>query len=253
MVLVSGKLYVFLKFYKLGSLESYLRDNRCSFHVTKPAYVKFSNISSAENIFTIKDLFKWSKEIARGMEYLSRKKIVHADLAVRNVLLDDTRTARVTDYGLSRRIYDYNVNCIIKSDDDRGLPLRWMAMESFLDGSFSFKSDVWSYGVTLWEIFSLGNTPYGTETVSSTFVTKLERGHRLPKPNYASDRLYYEVMRKCWLSVPCQRPNFSEIVETIQNLPTDAETTERNRKDSSGSDHKHYSHYSDASEFEECD
>ncbi|CAG7715446.1 unnamed protein product, partial [Allacma fusca] len=221
--LKKNKLYVFLKLCELGSLKNYLIEKRHSFLLTKPKYVPFSDVSCCGNNFTVEDLFKWAKGIAEGMKYLRSKKVMHRDLAARNILLDSTRTVKVADFGLSRRIYGYDVNR--RDDDGPGVfPWQWMALESLRCRSYLYESDVWSYGVTLWEIFSLGDDPYPNETWNSSFILKLEGGLRLPQPRYASDRLFYEIMDKCWESAPCQRPAFEEIVQRLQKLPVNADS-----------------------------
>jgi len=128
----------------------------------------------------------WSKQIAEGMEYLGSRKVIHGDLAARNILLDEKRIVKITDFGLSRQLYDYN-DYIKKQQEP--LPWRWMALESLKYMTFSVHSDVWSFGVTLWEIFSLGEIPYPGCAWTLDFVDDLEEGLRMGKPKYAAPEM----------------------------------------------------------------
>jgi FMS-like tyrosine kinase 4 len=120
------------------------------------------------------------------MEHLESKKVIHGDLAARNILLTSTLQVKVTDFGLSRRMYAY-AEYVKKSKAP--LPWRWMALESLQQMSFSSKSDVWSYGITLWEIFTLGDIPYPGLSWSPDFPEMLEAGMRPKKPDRASDEM----------------------------------------------------------------
>ena len=131
------------------------------------------------------ELIRWAAEIAAGMDYLARKRIVHGDLAARNILLSFDLKAKVADFGLARQLKDYTY---IKSQRCQ-LPWKWMAVESLAQMSFSTKSDVWAYGVTVWETFSLGQVPYPCTAWNWDFVEQLRGGLRLPQPAWASDEV----------------------------------------------------------------
>jgi len=127
------------------------------------------------------DLFRWSREIANGMCYLASKKVVHADLASRNVLLTLDKEAKICDFGLSRRLYDYS-NYVKQNQEP--LPWRWMPPEALKFLQFNEKSDVWAYGVTLWEMYSLGEKPYPGLSWDLNFADLLEDGLRLLEPKF---------------------------------------------------------------------
>jgi serine/threonine protein kinase len=130
-------------------------------------------------------LIRFAAEIAAGMEFLAKKRVVHADLAARNILVSFELHTKICDFGLARQIIDYNY---IKSQQCP-LPWKWMAIESLSQMKFSTMSDVWAYGVTLWEIFTLGNVPYPGMVWNMNFVDQLQNGLRMPKPAFAGDAM----------------------------------------------------------------
>uniref|UniRef100_A0A5F9CWB7 Vascular endothelial growth factor receptor 1 n=1 Tax=Oryctolagus cuniculus TaxID=9986 RepID=A0A5F9CWB7_RABIT len=163
---------------------------------------------------TMEDLISYSFQVARGMEFLSSRKCIHRDLAARNILLSENNVVKICDFGLARDIYknpDY-----VRKGDTR-LPLKWMAPESIFDKIYSTKSDVWSYGVLLWEIFSLGGSPYPGVQMDEDFCSRLKEGMRMRAPDHATPEIY-QIMLDCWHKDPKERPRFAELVEKLGDL-----------------------------------
>ncbi|XP_037082735.1 vascular endothelial growth factor receptor 1-like isoform X2 [Pollicipes pollicipes] len=161
---------------------------------------------------TTRDLLRWSYQVARGMEYLASRKLLHGDLAARNILLAEDSIVKISDFGLSRDIYktrDY------KKKSGKGLlPVKWMAIESLQDNIFSTQSDVWSFGIVMWEFFSLGASPYPGMEYDVNFVRRLRDGYRMELPKF-SPKEAYRLMLHCWHERPGERPNFTEISERL--------------------------------------
>lgn len=149
------------------------------------------------------------------MEYLASRKIVHRDLAARNVLVSDDHILKISDFGLTR--YMKEKDYYQRMTNGR-LPVKWMAVESLTHNRYTIKSDVWSYGVLLWEIFTYGENPYPSVPVENLLQT-LRRGHRLEKPSDTSDEIY-KLMQRCWLLNPSDRPEFSDLVLTFDQIMT---------------------------------
>ncbi|XP_073084758.1 vascular endothelial growth factor receptor 1 isoform X6 [Manis javanica] len=163
---------------------------------------------------TMEDLISYSFQVARGMEFLSSRKCIHRDLAARNILLSENNVVKICDFGLARDIYknpDY-----VRKGDTR-LPLKWMAPESIFDKIYSTQSDVWSYGVLLWEIFSLGGSPYPGVQMDEDFCSRLKEGVRMRAPEHATPEIY-QIMLDCWHKDPKERPRFAELVEKLGDL-----------------------------------
>lgn len=168
-----------------------------------------------ENVFlTVDDLLRFASQAANGMMFLESNRVVHRDLAARNVLLSDHRTIKICDFGLSRDVYEQNL--YQKSNRGDPLPVKWMALESLKYQLYTTQSDVWSFGVLLWEIMMLGGSPYPTIS-SSRIYEILCRGYRMPRPTLCCYSLY-EVMLACWHSNPANRPKFGAIKDTIDGI-----------------------------------
>ncbi|XP_068596156.1 vascular endothelial growth factor receptor 3 [Brachionichthys hirsutus] len=166
---------------------------------------------------TIEDLICYSFQVARGMEFLASRKCIHRDLAARNILLSENNIVKICDFGLARDIYkdpDY-----VRKGNAR-LPLKWMAPESIFDKVYTSQSDVWSFGVLLWEIFSLGASPYPGVQIDEEFCKRLKDGVRMRSPETASPEIY-GIMLACWQGEPKGRPTFPALVQILGDLLQD--------------------------------
>uniref|UniRef100_H2YUP7 receptor protein-tyrosine kinase n=1 Tax=Ciona savignyi TaxID=51511 RepID=H2YUP7_CIOSA len=194
---LSQRIMLITQLMPLGNLLEYVRDNK-------------DNIGSQH-------MLNWSLQIAKGMRYLSEEKhLVHRDLAARNVLVKSPNHVRITDFGLAKLL---DVKEDVYRAEGGKMPIKWLALESIQHRIFTQKSDVWSFGITMWELMTFGKKPY--ENVPAREVhTLLERGERLPQP-YVCTIDIYMLLIKCWTVDAEARPTFRELSEELSKMARD--------------------------------
>uniref|UniRef100_A0A669CBH7 receptor protein-tyrosine kinase n=1 Tax=Oreochromis niloticus TaxID=8128 RepID=A0A669CBH7_ORENI len=200
-----GPLYVVVEYAAQGNLREYLRARR-------PVGAEYWSGSRQASLgsLEVRELVSAAYQVARGMAYLASKKCIHRDLAARNVLVTEDSVMKIADFGLARDIH--HIDYYKKTTNGR-LPVKWMAPEALFDRIYTHQSDVWSFGVLLWEIFTLGGSPYPGVPVEELFKL-LKEGHRMEKPSACPQELYL-MMRDCWHAVPSRRPTFQQLVEDL--------------------------------------
>ncbi|CAM4626507.1 megakaryocyte-associated tyrosine-protein kinase isoform X1 [Lepidochelys kempii] len=186
-VILHNGLYIVMEFMSKGNLVNFLR-------------------TRGRSVLQPKQLIQFSLDVAQGMDYLESKKLVHRDLAARNILISEENVAKVSDFGLAK--------VDPKGTDATKLPVKWTAPEALKHNKFSAKSDVWSYGILLWEVFSYGRAPYSKMTLKE--VTEMvEKGYRMEAPEECPPSLY-TLMKTCWEIEPGKRPSFKKLTEKLQ-------------------------------------
>ncbi|KAL1115765.1 hypothetical protein AAG570_006055 [Ranatra chinensis] len=220
--------YVIIEFCALGSLRNYLRKSR---NVNPPDPGEPETEPRVD--VTPKDILSFAWQICKGMSYLTEIKLVHRDLAARNILLAAGKMCKISDFGLTRDVYEDDT--YLKKSRGRALtgtrlatllvvefllsfpvPVKWMALESLSDQVYTSKSDVWSFGVVVWELVTLGSSPYPGVPAHSLFQL-LRNGYRMQRPNNCSQHLY-DLMKRCWAEEPSERPSFMELTDKFERM-----------------------------------
>ncbi|XP_074912349.1 tyrosine-protein kinase ITK/TSK [Buteo buteo] len=180
------------EFMENGCLSDYLRSQRGS--------------------FSKETLLGMCQDVCEGMAYLEQNSVIHRDLAARNCLVGESHVVKVSDFGMSRIVLDDQYT----SSTGTKFPVKWSAPEVFSYSNYSTKSDVWSFGVLMWEVFSEGKIPYENRT-NGEVVEEINAGFRLYKPKLASKAIY-EVMSHCWRMRKDDRPSFSVLLYHLSEI-----------------------------------
>ncbi|KAL0112809.1 hypothetical protein PUN28_012223 [Cardiocondyla obscurior] len=222
--------YLIIEFAEYGSLRNYLRRSRHleseSRILVPTSLLSTSPINACEDsqcndnalnyTVTPRDILSFAWQISKGMAYLADIKLVHRDLAARNVLLATGKVCKISDFGLTRDVYEDDA--YLKRSKGR-VPVKWMALESLADHVYTSKSDVWSFGVLLWELVTLGASPYPGVDVHNLY-NLLKAGYRMEKPPNCSQQLY-KLMVSCWHQEPGMRPSFKELTSHWERMLED--------------------------------
>ncbi|XP_078596676.1 uncharacterized protein LOC144873294 [Branchiostoma floridae x Branchiostoma japonicum] len=220
-----GNLCIIMEYAMHGNLREFLKAR----HLVSDLEGDRQLCAKGSGVLRDADLLKMALDVARGMTHLASLKCIHRDLAARNILVLDGGVAKVSDFGLAREAKENQY--YFKETKDGRMPFKWMAPETLLSGRYTSKSDVWSFGVLLWEITTLGSSPYpGIPT--DKIVTLVLRGYRMGKPPNCPQDIF-DMMKKCWRHTPAERPTFRDLRDTLEKLlqcPSDG----KNRKVSTG-------------------
>ena len=211
------------EYMELGDLNHFLRQNSPhKWSGSTPSLNK--SISSNKVVLSTQQLVCIAVDIAAGLDYMAQNHFVHRDLATRNCLVSRNLHVKISDFGLSQDVYltDY-----FKMGDSEILPIRWMPPEAILYAKFTTQSDVWSFGVVLWEIFSYGIQPYFSLS-NEEVVQHVRDGNIMNSPEGCPKEIY-DVMVDCWVMEPSERPNAGELCAGLQRWSPDLSATLQNQ------------------------
>ncbi|XP_035378301.1 ephrin type-B receptor 2 isoform X4 [Electrophorus electricus] len=192
----SSPVMIITEFMENGSLDSFLRQN--------------------DGQFTVIQLVGMLRGIASGMKYLGDMNYVHRDLAARNILVNSNLVCKVSDFGLSRFLEDDASDPTYTSALGGKIPIRWTAPEAIQYRKFTSSSDVWSYGIVMWEVMSYGERPYW-DMSNQDVINAIEQDYRLPPPMDCPNALH-QLMLDCWQKDRNNRPKFGQIVNTLDKM-----------------------------------
>ncbi|CAH8565853.1 unnamed protein product [Dicrocoelium dendriticum] len=206
-----GPPMILMEFAKHGNLRDLLRRNRPASEQCLGDGRSFNVDGTACPQLDSPSLLRFARHVADAMTYLESLQLVHCDIAARNVLITENWVAKLSDFGFTRHVDDRD----FQKNRER-FPYRWMAPECFDGSRFTQKSDIWSFGIFLWELFTLGQVPYPGLS-NAEIHDWLEAGNRNEQPVLANSSVY-ELMLLCWTMDPAMRPTFKEVLASLIRL-----------------------------------
>lgn len=197
-------LLVIVEYAEHGNLRDFLRARRPD----------LANFREENRHVSLRDMLSFGWQVALGMEFLHSRRCVHRDLAARNVLVGAEGRVKVADFGLARDLTECEY---YRKTGDGKLPVKWMSPESLFQRTANSMSDVWSYGVLLWEIVTWGDSPYRNVRSLEALLELIKGGYRMPRPDHCPWSLY-SVIKECWSYQPEARPTWQTLVATLRSL-----------------------------------
>ncbi|XP_071815322.1 uncharacterized protein [Apostichopus japonicus] len=195
--------YLITEYMKYGDLLGFLRDCR--------------KLASAEKdqVYSVGELQQLiiARDIANGMAHIQERRFYHGDLAARNVLVGEGLAIKISDFGLADDIYTRGYK---RRATEQKIPVKWCSLETIINGICSSEGDAWSFGVLLYEIFTLGGTPY-PGIAPRLLVSQLKNGYRMDQPDSCPDDVY-DLMKRCWQESPMSRPKFTNMFEEFGEM-----------------------------------
>ena len=211
---VGKPLCLILEYMGQGDLQEFLqRHHPYSSH-------KRSKNSGPKYVIDNKVQLRMATQVAHGLVYLTEKKFVHRDMATRNCLVNNNLDVKISDFGLAQYLGESDQYI---GNKDETIPIRWTAPEALWQYHFTTFSDVWSFGVLLWEIFSFAQQPYASMSHEQVFI-QTHQGHTMSCPSNTPSSAY-ELMQQCWTLDHTKRPTFHTVADTLNNISAELETT----------------------------
>ncbi|XP_029467363.1 tyrosine kinase receptor Cad96Ca-like isoform X2 [Rhinatrema bivittatum] len=191
---------LFMENVSYGTLRKFLRVNRGQLMANE----------KLQSLLTVA-----AYHIALGMEHIAHKMVLHRDLALRNILINSfPHECKITEFGLASEVFSHGS---VRKQHKYEVPLRWYPPEYFREKAYQLKSEVWSYGILLWEMETLGCSPYPDLDSAEDVMFHVCSGYRMRKPPGCRDEIF-KVMEQCWTENICQRPSFSEIAKYLEEI-----------------------------------